>query len=200
MTQPIRCNLKDCPPHWEGHWTPCSATCGEGIQHFVPKCHQELSTGRQIVTNDMACPRPKPASQAKPCIQEPCDSIRDNELPQTPETSLRNIRQEWSVGPWSSVSLPQYLTKKYKMKDCICFPVFCVVRHWPPHPLRHLPHRPMPPRRPPQVRRILRERSLFGIVDRRDLAVAADRMVPLFRVVRHRHPNTSSRLFPPWQL
>jgi hypothetical protein len=104
MTQPIRCNLKDCPPHWEGHWTPCSATCGEGIQHFVPKCHQELSTGRQIVTNDMACPRPKPASQAKPCIQEPCDSIRDNELPQTPETSLRNIRQEWSVGPWSSVS------------------------------------------------------------------------------------------------
>lgn len=104
MTQPIRCNLKDCPPHWEGHWTPCSASCGEGIQHFVPKCHQELSTGRQIVTNDMACPRPKPASQAKPCIQEPCDSIRDNELPQTPETSLRNIRQEWSVGPWSSVS------------------------------------------------------------------------------------------------
>ncbi|KAH0812217.1 hypothetical protein GEV33_010573 [Tenebrio molitor] len=105
MTQPIRCNLKDCPPHWEGHWTPCSATCGEGIQHFVPKCHQELSTGRQIVTNDMACPRPKPASQAKPCIQEPCDSIRDNELPQTPETSLRNIRQEWSVGPWSSCSV-----------------------------------------------------------------------------------------------
>ncbi|RZC42708.1 hypothetical protein BDFB_014254, partial [Asbolus verrucosus] len=94
MTQPIRCNVKDCPARWEAHWSPCSTTCGEGIQHYVAQCHQELSTGRTIVTNDAACSRPKPTPQAKPCIQEPCDSTRDNELPQTPENSLRNNRQE----------------------------------------------------------------------------------------------------------
>ncbi|KAJ3649706.1 hypothetical protein Zmor_021431 [Zophobas morio] len=105
MTQPIRCNVKDCPPYWEAQWTSCTVTCGEGIQHYVPQCHQELSTGRKIVTSDIACPRPKPASQAKPCIQEPCESIRDNELPQTPETSFRSSRQEWTVGPWSSCSV-----------------------------------------------------------------------------------------------
>ncbi|XP_008195650.1 thrombospondin type-1 domain-containing protein 4 [Tribolium castaneum] len=99
MTQPIRCNLRDCPARWEAHWSPCSVTCGEGVQHYVPQCHQELSTGRSVVTNEGSCPRPKPPSQAKPCMMDPCESIRDNELPQTPE------RLEWSVGAWSACSV-----------------------------------------------------------------------------------------------
>lgn len=106
MTQPIRCNVKDCPPHWESHWSPCSTTCGDGIQHYMPQCHQELSTGRsKILTNDAACPKPKPTPQARPCRQEPCENTKDNEVSQNPDGTQQKTKHEWIVGAWSPVSV-----------------------------------------------------------------------------------------------
>lgn len=43
---PIRCNIDPCPPDWEFSWTECSATCGEGVQHFLPHCKQDQITGQ----------------------------------------------------------------------------------------------------------------------------------------------------------
>lgn len=95
---PVRCNTEPCPPNWEGYWTECSVTCGEGVQQYVPQCKQQVSSGA-IVLADAQCPRPKPSSQTRSCSGVACE-ISDNELPQTVDGS-----RDWSVGPWSECSV-----------------------------------------------------------------------------------------------
>ncbi|KAJ8980657.1 hypothetical protein NQ317_017583 [Molorchus minor] len=101
-SEPVRCNMDPCPPTWEGYWTECSSSCGEGIQEYILQCKQDLATGAVVVNGDQ-CPQPKPSGQTRPCRERECESSHDNELPQIEDP--RNMR-EWSVGPWSQVSAP----------------------------------------------------------------------------------------------
>lgn len=115
--------MEPCPPNWEGYWTDCSVTCGEGVQQYVLQCKQESASGA-IILSDAQCPNPKPSSQTRPCQEAACE-IRDNELPQSVDNSRLN--REWSVGPWSEVSTIFILKSCKKLALSNIYSVPCLV-------------------------------------------------------------------------
>ncbi|XP_029464601.1 ADAMTS-like protein 1 isoform X2 [Rhinatrema bivittatum] len=57
------CGLEPCPPRWEiGKWSPCSLTCGVGLQTRDAFCSHLLSreTNETVILADDQCRQPKP--------------------------------------------------------------------------------------------------------------------------------------------
>lgn len=97
---PIRCNTEACPPAWDIHWTECSVSCGEGIQHYIPECKQDLVSG-PVIVSEALCPKPKPTTQTRSCSLTICDHTVNNEL--TPTIKEVREKNEWTVDNWSQV-------------------------------------------------------------------------------------------------
>ncbi|XP_017773534.1 PREDICTED: thrombospondin type-1 domain-containing protein 4-like [Nicrophorus vespilloides] len=102
---PIRCNTKDCPPRWGGHWGPCTGSCGEGLQEYVVQCISELNTGRTSVQNDASCPQPKPTASSQSCNLQPCDSTSENDLYPDDRHSKTKSYGTWITGQWTQCSM-----------------------------------------------------------------------------------------------
>ncbi|XP_021108553.1 ADAMTS-like protein 1 [Heterocephalus glaber] len=59
------CNLDPCPGRWEtGQWSPCSLTCGVGLQTRHVFCSRLLSgeLSERVTLADPLCPGPKPST------------------------------------------------------------------------------------------------------------------------------------------
>lgn len=103
VLKPVRCNTDNCPPDWDGYWTDCSASCGDGVQQYKYKCKQDLTTGGSVIADEQQCIKPKPPHLSRTCRLALCDNISDNEL--VPATTVSDVRiADWTVGPWTTVS------------------------------------------------------------------------------------------------
>nr|XP_032803926.1 A disintegrin and metalloproteinase with thrombospondin motifs 17 isoform X2 [Petromyzon marinus] len=57
------CNSHPCPNRWKvSEWSPCSRTCGKGLQTRSVSCHLHLPGGGSVRTRDGRCPKPRPPS------------------------------------------------------------------------------------------------------------------------------------------
>ncbi|CAM9897415.1 unnamed protein product [Lampetra planeri] len=57
------CNSHPCPNRWKvSDWSPCSRTCGKGLQTRSVSCHLHLPGGGSVRTRDGRCPKPRPPS------------------------------------------------------------------------------------------------------------------------------------------
>ncbi|EFX88574.1 hypothetical protein DAPPUDRAFT_191054 [Daphnia pulex] len=55
-SETVRCGPKPCPADWVlGEWTPCTVTCGDGIQTRDLTCKQEISATLTMRVNEAAC-------------------------------------------------------------------------------------------------------------------------------------------------
>ncbi|KAJ8916379.1 hypothetical protein NQ315_005077 [Exocentrus adspersus] len=124
---PIQCNIEPCAPNWEGYWTDCSVTCGDGIQRYILQCKQEMTSG-SIIVSDEQCPTPKPSSQTRTCREAACE-INDNELPQNVDSS--RVNKEWSVGSWSECSVS--CGTGHKTRQVTCPSSQCRIEDRPAH-------------------------------------------------------------------
>ena len=81
------CNDIPCPPRWNySDWTPCSKSCGIGIQTRDVHCIHEVTRGGEntmIVPNNMCASKPQPDRQYCNIIDCPV---------------------KWEVTPWSKCS------------------------------------------------------------------------------------------------
>ncbi|XP_023571625.1 ADAMTS-like protein 1 [Octodon degus] len=71
---PKPCNLDPCPGRWEaGRWSPCSFTCGVGLQTRDVFCSHLLSreTNEMVILEDELCRGPKP-STVQVCNRSNC--------------------------------------------------------------------------------------------------------------------------------
>lgn len=67
------CNVFDCEPRWiTDPWTPCSASCGEGVMTRHVKCIKESATGVESVVNPSLCKSSPPPVTKKTCIEVEC--------------------------------------------------------------------------------------------------------------------------------
>lgn len=92
------CNTHACPAWWwSGPWQPCSVTCGDnGTRRRTVICVRSFGPTEQMALLDSACDH-----SAKPHETEACPS-------QAPCLQLL----EWSVGPWSRVSVRRLLASE----------------------------------------------------------------------------------------
>jgi len=76
-------------------WSPCSVSCGLGVQTREMACRQQINPTLTMNVDESACPSPMPANVilSKACQRPPCDSI------QSDGTS------HWIAGTWSKVSV-----------------------------------------------------------------------------------------------
>lgn len=107
--QQIRCNIIACPAHWGGTWGPCSGSCGQGTQNFIPQCIQDTPTGVSVVVSSNLCQQSKPISTNRPCPLPTCRDVVDNEVYQSTNSKSTAATSgeiyDWKVGSWSPVSL-----------------------------------------------------------------------------------------------
>uniref|UniRef100_A0A8C5PPJ1 ADAM metallopeptidase with thrombospondin type 1 motif 19 n=1 Tax=Leptobrachium leishanense TaxID=445787 RepID=A0A8C5PPJ1_9ANUR len=81
-----KCNEQPCQTRWMmTEWTPCSKTCGKGIQTRQTACTQQLRNGSLITVRDKDCSGYKPASSQR-CEGQDCMTV-------------------WEAGVWSECSL-----------------------------------------------------------------------------------------------
>nr|XP_051700143.1 A disintegrin and metalloproteinase with thrombospondin motifs 19 isoform X2 [Oryctolagus cuniculus] len=81
-----KCNEQPCQTRWMmTEWTPCSRTCGKGMQSRQVACTQQLSNGTLIRARERDCAGPKPAS-AQRCEGQDCMTV-------------------WEAGVWSECSV-----------------------------------------------------------------------------------------------
>ncbi|CAL1289206.1 unnamed protein product [Larinioides sclopetarius] len=123
------CSVEECPRWFQGPWSPCSVTCGEGIQTRAVVCRDTKNQYSELCdTNEMPrpqkicempdpCPQPPrgdDATTSPPCIFTPSTE----EEPSTPTTEEPTTATEpviyltqaphnltspiyYFVGPWS---------------------------------------------------------------------------------------------------
>uniref|UniRef100_A0A8C5V036 ADAM metallopeptidase with thrombospondin type 1 motif 19 n=1 Tax=Microcebus murinus TaxID=30608 RepID=A0A8C5V036_MICMU len=81
-----KCNEQPCQMRWMmTEWTPCSRTCGKGVQSRQVACTQQLSNGTLIRARERDCVGPKPAA-AQRCEGQDCMTV-------------------WEAGVWSECSV-----------------------------------------------------------------------------------------------
>ncbi|XP_069083393.1 A disintegrin and metalloproteinase with thrombospondin motifs 19 isoform X1 [Pleurodeles waltl] len=81
-----KCNEQPCQTRWMmTDWTPCSKTCGKGIQSRQVACTQQLRNTTMIRARERDCHGPKPASTQR-CEGQECMTV-------------------WEAGVWSECSL-----------------------------------------------------------------------------------------------
>ncbi|KAB0387797.1 hypothetical protein FD755_002753 [Muntiacus reevesi] len=81
-----KCNEQPCQTRWMmTEWTPCSRTCGKGMQSRQVACTQQLSNGTLTRARERDCAGPKPAS-AQRCEGHDCMTV-------------------WEAGVWSECSV-----------------------------------------------------------------------------------------------
>ncbi|ELK03127.1 A disintegrin and metalloproteinase with thrombospondin motif 19 [Pteropus alecto] len=81
-----KCNEQPCQTRWMmTEWTPCSRTCGKGMQSRQVACTQQLSNGTLVRARERDCAGPKPAS-AQRCEGQDCMTV-------------------WEAGVWSECSV-----------------------------------------------------------------------------------------------
>lgn len=103
LPQQVRCNVQACPAYWGGIWGPCLGSCGQGVQHFILHCQQELS-GKLVTVGEALCVRSKPMTSSRPCTLLPsCNSPSDNEIHHNSDSNNMIEVHEWQVGTWSQV-------------------------------------------------------------------------------------------------
>ncbi|XP_044744505.1 thrombospondin type-1 domain-containing protein 4-like isoform X2 [Coccinella septempunctata] len=130
-SNPIRCNIQDCPPRWSGSWSSCSVSCGSGIQQYVSQCKQELNTRREVIVDDVQCSgRPRPLLKTKSCTQVDCDLI-NNEVPKNKNFKSNQIERDWLVGDWSTCSVT--CGTGHRSRSVSCPSGHCPPQIKPPH-------------------------------------------------------------------
>lgn len=127
--QPIRCNTQICPPNWEGTWSECSATCGDGVQEFRYQCKQNLLSGGAIILDDRKCPGNKPMLQSRTCRISSCDSLIGNDIVE--KNTINRVTEEWITGPWSACS--STCGSSYKTRSVTCPSLQCPLESRPKH-------------------------------------------------------------------
>ncbi|XP_075216571.1 thrombospondin type 1 domain containing lonely heart isoform X2 [Lycorma delicatula] len=73
----VRCNVKPCIAEWVGgEWSPCSVTCGEGVQVRDILCRQEITADLIMTVAEGAClTPPSPHLQrSRVCFLQPCSN------------------------------------------------------------------------------------------------------------------------------
>ncbi|XP_018618993.2 A disintegrin and metalloproteinase with thrombospondin motifs 17 [Scleropages formosus] len=73
LPQVRQCNTHTCQYRWvTSDWSPCSVTCGKGMQQREVACLYQLQNGSYIGTRDLYCLAPKPSivqgCQGRHCI------------------------------------------------------------------------------------------------------------------------------------
>ncbi|XP_062904993.1 ADAMTS-like protein 1 [Mobula hypostoma] len=81
--QPIKCNIKDCPPRWTvTSWSPCSQLCGGGTQKRLVSCQKVTAEGMLINQSPSFCAQ----SGKKPPDTQTCD---------------KQLCSQWITSNWS---------------------------------------------------------------------------------------------------
>nr|XP_053635617.1 uncharacterized protein LOC128690888 isoform X1 [Cherax quadricarinatus]XP_053635618.1 uncharacterized protein LOC128690888 isoform X1 [Cherax quadricarinatus]XP_053635619.1 uncharacterized protein LOC128690888 isoform X1 [Cherax quadricarinatus] len=103
-TRLVMCNLNPCPATWmPGEWSPCSVTCGMGVQTRPLVCKQVVSPSLTMMVPKAACLSPPTVATSQVCEMGRCSS-------NTPE---------WDSGPWSNCSAPCGLGTRTRTVTCI---------------------------------------------------------------------------------
>ncbi|XP_029932614.1 ADAMTS-like protein 1 isoform X2 [Myripristis murdjan] len=116
------CAKQECPPQWvTTDWSPCSVTCGDGIQRLQAVCKRQGEDEQyQIVAPETCAPALKPTS-IRACSLRPCEKNIKLEVIKPDPTILaqRKVYIQWRKGkklqfvvggyayllPWTSVVL-----------------------------------------------------------------------------------------------
>lgn len=71
VEQTMECNTKPCPPEWQlSDWSPCSVTCGSGMQSRTWACIQVVSPTLTRAVSPTMCPMP---SMTHVPLTKPCN-------------------------------------------------------------------------------------------------------------------------------
>ncbi|XP_039946914.1 ADAMTS-like protein 1 [Hirundo rustica] len=72
--QPVACNRRDCPSRWMvTSWSPCSQSCGGGIQTRRVTCQRLTAKGSSVPVSNEACAQvSKRPVDTQQCNSQPC--------------------------------------------------------------------------------------------------------------------------------
>lgn len=93
-----------------GPWSPCSVSCGLGIQTRELECVQELNAKLKMRVAPGACIEKPNIKRTGQCKKSPC--ISSNKEEHFYRAEINNSSAEssarWTTGPWESVNIPNY--------------------------------------------------------------------------------------------
>nr|XP_046912423.1 ADAMTS-like protein 1 isoform X2 [Dermatophagoides farinae] len=120
-----KCNQEECPQWYEGPWSSCSETCGNGIQRRLVVCK-----------DNQGSPSDKCDWQLKPLDSRNCSDITDclngqsNSQEDSPNMIIDSMTNEpsYDIGPWSSCNVTcgiGYKKRNVKSDLQICYGYDC---------------------------------------------------------------------------
>ncbi|KAL9963373.1 hypothetical protein ACROYT_G026883 [Oculina patagonica] len=104
-TDEQECNQQPCPPEWQvSDWTPCSKTCGTGVQTRKMRCHQRVSFHRYQEISSSKCDSSKLPDGSQ--LSRTCNKIL--------------CKADWKIGSkWSACSTPCGPGVRQREVNCI---------------------------------------------------------------------------------